>query len=104
MIAKINARYHKRTHKFGIRLPKTVQEALQIDKETNTTLWRDALALELKNVRVAFDVKEAGEDLPPGYQHIKCHMVFDIKMGTLRRKARLRLPKRLMCVHQLDQV
>ena len=29
-------------------------------------------------------------DLPPGYQQIKCHMIFDIKMGeNFRRKARM---------------
>ena len=27
IIAAVNKRYHKRTHKFGIRVPKTVEEA-----------------------------------------------------------------------------
>ena len=30
------------------------------------------------------------EDIPIGYQHIKCHMIFDFKLGeNFRRKARL---------------
>ncbi|GAX09610.1 hypothetical protein FisN_38Lu038 [Fistulifera solaris] len=36
VIAKVKSRYWKTTHKFGIRIPKTVKEALQIDKETGT--------------------------------------------------------------------
>ena len=30
------------------------------------------------------------EDIPPGYQEVKCHMIFYIKMGeNFRRKARM---------------
>jgi hypothetical protein len=35
IISAVNKRYWKRTHKFGICLPHTVEEALQIDKENN---------------------------------------------------------------------
>ena len=31
IIAAVNKRYHKTTHKFGIRIPKTVREANEID-------------------------------------------------------------------------
>jgi hypothetical protein len=37
-IKSSHTRYAKRTHKFGIRVPRTVEEALRIDKETNTNL------------------------------------------------------------------
>jgi hypothetical protein len=40
IISKVKSRYWKTTHKFGIRLPHSVQEALQIDEETGTDLWR----------------------------------------------------------------
>ena len=45
----------------------------------------------MKNVRPAFEVFEGSrEQLPSGYQEIKCHMIFDVKMGeNFRRKARL---------------
>ena len=33
MISKINTKYWQRTHKYGIRIPKTVQEALLLDKQ-----------------------------------------------------------------------
>jgi hypothetical protein len=41
-------------HKFGIRLPQTIAEALAINQETNTTCWFDAIQKEMKNVCVAF--------------------------------------------------
>jgi hypothetical protein len=34
MIGAINSQYHKRTHKFGIEVPKNVKHALEIDQET----------------------------------------------------------------------
>jgi hypothetical protein len=40
IISKVKSRYWKTTHKFGIRLPKLVKEALEIDRIMNTDLWR----------------------------------------------------------------
>ena len=90
LVKRRNTRYLKRTHKFGIELPKkTVPEALAIDRKNGNTLWADAIAKEMKNVRVAFKILPDGEKAPIGYQKIPCHMVFDIKMEDFRRKARL---------------
>ena len=37
---------------------------------------------EMKIVRPAFEVRgKRKEDLPIGYKQIKCHMIFDIKLG-----------------------
>lgn len=96
IISKVKAKYWRTTHKFGIRVPKSVDEALQLDKENGNTLWYDAIQKEMKNVRIAFtvwddgDVSDArkGQKLV-GYQEIRCHMIFDIKMdGRFTRKAR----------------
>jgi hypothetical protein len=97
IIAKLKRRYWRVTHKFGVRLPKTVEEALAIDAETGTTFWFDAITKEMSKVKIAF---EFCEDWTPdqvrqglarrdfvGFQEIECHMVFDVKMD-LTRKAR----------------
>ena len=84
----MSSRYHKTNQKFGIEVPKTVKRALEIDKETGTTFWRDAIEKEMKTVMVAFDVKEEGAEQPVGYKYIKCHLIFTVKQGTLQRKAR----------------
>jgi hypothetical protein len=46
--------YWPTTHKFGIRLPKTVAEALAINYQTGTDLWQKALGKEMNKVKVAW--------------------------------------------------
>jgi hypothetical protein len=79
----------KRTHKFGIELPKTVNEALELDKKHGNTFWADAIAKEMKDVCVAFKILLDGQSVPIGYQKIPCHIIFDINMENFRCKARL---------------
>ena len=90
IISKTKSKYWTRTHKFGIRLPHSVKEALAIDKENGDTLWWDAICKEMKNVRVAFEEYDGDVKDLVGYKKLNCHMIFDIKMGeNFRRKARL---------------
>jgi hypothetical protein len=89
IIAAVNQRVLKKTHKFGIRVPRTVEEALRIDKENGNTLWEDAMNKEMGNVRVAFKILPPGEQPPIAHTKIRTHIIFDVKMETLRRKARL---------------
>ena len=52
--------------------------------------WCDALKLEMKNVEVAFDImKDDDYHIPHAFLCIACHLVFDIKMGSLKRKVHL---------------
>jgi hypothetical protein len=69
-------RYAKRTHKFGIRVPRMNEEALAIDKETNTRYWQEAIQKEMKNTRVALRLSEENETVTIGYKWIKCHLIF----------------------------
>lgn len=90
IISKVKTKYWVTTHKFCIQVPKSVQEALKIDEDIHNTLWRDAIRKEMMNVRIAFTVLEGGKkDVPNGYQFVKCHMVFNIKLSeNFRQKAR----------------
>jgi len=96
VIGRVKSKYWRTTHKFGIEIPKTVEHALRIDRETGTDYWRKAIEKEMKNVRIAFEKWNQGDatlarsqGVLPGYQEIKCHMIFDIKMdGEFTRKAR----------------
>jgi hypothetical protein len=58
------------------------------DKENDNTLWQDAARKEMENVRLAFKIINGEESLPPTYQEIRCHMIFDVKMEDFRRNAR----------------
>ena len=86
IIAKIKSKYWERTHKYGIRIPKDVKEAIEIDKENErlgleVPKWWDAIIQEMKNVRIAFEEYEGNIKDLVGYQEVKCHMIFDIKLG-----------------------
>jgi len=85
IIKAMKKRYFRIDQKYGIELPKTVKRALEIDEETGTTFWRDALNKEMLNVSKAFEVLEEGERLPSGYKEINCHIVFDIKSDFTRK-------------------
>ena len=89
IISKVKSKYWLKTHKFGIWIPKSVEEAKHLDQENGDTLWWEAICNEMRNVRPAFEVWEKDvEHIPPGYQQIKCHMIFDVKMGeNFRHKA-----------------
>ena len=43
----------------------------------------------MKNVKVAFKILDDGEMALRDHQFFKCHMIFDIKMESFRRKVRL---------------
>ncbi len=89
LVCKRTTRYLKRTHKFGIEVPKTVKEALALDRKNGNTLWADAIAKEMEEVRIAFNILPDGRSAPIGYQKIPCHMIFDVKMEDFQQKARL---------------
>ena len=89
LIAKRKTRYARTTHKFGIEIPKNMEDAKRIDGENGNTFWQDAIAKEMRNVKCAFSPCEEGEAVPNGYTFVKCHLVFDVKMEDFRRKARL---------------
>jgi hypothetical protein len=87
--AKVNTRYLKRTHKFGIEVPKSVEQALRLDTKNNNNYWEVAIGKEMKEVKVAFKILGTDEYEPVNYQFMKCHIIFDVKMEDFQRKARL---------------
>ena len=97
IISKVKSKYWRTTHKFGIRIPKTVAEAYEIDRITGTNFWTKAIEKEMSNVRIAFEKLEGvtEEEMrsgkkKPGFKFCGTHMIFDIKMdGKFTRKARL---------------
>jgi hypothetical protein len=83
-IKAVKSRYSRRTHKFGIYVPQNVQEAREVDRQTNTTFWRDAIKKK-KNNRLALKFLQDKRQVPIGYKWIKCHMIFDVKMDFTRK-------------------
>ena len=89
IFALLNQQYHKRNHKFGIKVPRDWNEAIKFDSKNGNMVWQDAMQKEMTNVKIAFKVLDPGDAVPPSFQEIKCHLIFDIKIEDFRRKARL---------------
>ena len=70
----------RKSHKFGIEILASVEHALRLDAQNGNTYWADAIAAEMKEVRVVVQIMSEDEPDPVGYQKIRCHMIFDIKM------------------------
>ena len=90
IISRTKSKYWTRTHKFGICIPKSVQEAKEIDAANRNTLWWNAICTEMRNVRVAFEEYDGdiGELTKKGYKELGMHLVFDVKIGeNFSRKA-----------------
>ena len=51
IIGKLRWKYWVRTHKFGVNIPKSVQEAKEFNKENGNTLWCDAIYQEEHKTR-----------------------------------------------------
>ena len=89
IIAGVKARVLKKRFKYGFEVPETVARAIELDEINGNTLWQDGIEKEITAVRVAFKTLNEGGEPPPGYQYMKCHMIFEIKLDGFRRKARL---------------
>jgi hypothetical protein len=55
-ISALTKHYHKRTHKFGIEVPKSWDDCVRLDKDNDNTIWQDSVRKEMKNVRIAFKI------------------------------------------------
>ena len=89
IVSAVKQRYAKCSHKFGIEVPRTVKQALEIDQENSNSLWREAITKEMAAIRIAFKLLDDRQNPPLGHSYMDCHMIFDIKLDGFRRKARL---------------
>ena len=61
IISKTVSKYWQKTHKYELRIPHTVKEDIEIEKENGDTLRWDAIINEMKNVRPALKVYEGNK-------------------------------------------
>ena len=79
ILVAIKTCIRKTMHKWGIEIPRDVAHAMEIDRNHRNTLWRDALALEMHNVGVAFKILDEGECAPEGWSNVPGHLIWDMK-------------------------
>ena len=74
----------KSSFKYSIQVPRSVKEALKLDKINGINYWHITIEKEMSNVQVAFEILENIQSLPPGYSKCTCHIIFDVKMDGTR--------------------
>jgi hypothetical protein len=62
---------------------------MRLDVKNGNPFWEDAIAKEMKDVKVVFKVLDEEAHEPVNYQFMKCHIIFNVKLEDFRRKARL---------------
>ena len=70
IIAKFKSKYWLRTHKFGIRVPKTVEEEKCLDQQNGNHLWWEVICKDMKNFRSAFDILNGDVNDLKGYHFL----------------------------------
>ncbi|KAL7516513.1 hypothetical protein ACHAWX_001521, partial [Stephanocyclus meneghinianus] len=76
MISKVKAKYWRTTHKYGIRLPKTAKEALQLDKMNGNDYWEKVIKKEMSKVWVAYEPNEKRGVKPNGENYWELLLVY----------------------------
>jgi hypothetical protein len=85
IISAVNSRVCKTSHKYGIEVPSSVRHSIEIDRKNKDTLWQNALAKEMGNVCVAFEILGPNAKAPPGWHKASGHIIFDLKMDFTRK-------------------
>ena len=85
IISSITKRIKHTSHKYGIEVPASLQEAKVIDSKNGNMLWQNAIDKEMRNVAVAFEILPNGQSAPPGWKKSSGHLVFDVKMDFTRK-------------------
>jgi hypothetical protein len=85
IISAVKCRAKQATHKYGVEIPRSVEQAYNIDKKNGNTHWADAIGKEMLNVGIAFEVLESSKATPVGWSKVTGHMVFDVKMDFTRK-------------------
>ena len=67
IVSAVNDRVKQTTHKYGVAVPWSVEEAYALDTKNGNILWRNALDKEVSNLQVAFDILDTNCNPPPGW-------------------------------------
>ena len=92
--AKLHSLKYSPRYKYGFETPKNYEDAERLDRKNCNDDWKDANKLEHKQLR-EYDVfidnrRFAGCRIPCGYQLIRVHTIFDVKVDG-RHKTRVLL-------------
>jgi hypothetical protein len=81
--SRIKVSHNAPRYKFGYRIPRNYNEAMQFDLKNGNTLWGEATDLEMSQLAEYDTFRDLGhkDTAPPptGYKKIHTHLVYDCK-------------------------
>jgi hypothetical protein len=90
--SRIKATRNAPRYKFGYRIPRNYNEAMEFDLKNGNTLWQEATNLEMSQLAEYDTFRDLGhkDTAPPptGYKKIRTRLVYDFKHDG-RHKARM---------------
>ncbi|MEM7375710.1 MAG: reverse transcriptase domain-containing protein, partial [Bacteroidota bacterium] len=75
---------------FGVRIPRSIREAMLLDKANGNTKWKDAIETELRALyedNKCFKALKSKSEIPSGYKYVPLLWAFAVKFD-LRHRAR----------------
>ncbi len=68
-------------YKYGYKVPRDYNHAVELGKRNGNTKWQDSTALEMSQLHEYKTFKDLGKGgkPPDGYRKIRVHLVFDVK-------------------------
>ena len=84
-VSALRTRMSQTKHKYRIKIPTSVKHAKKLDRKEGNDFWMKALAKEMFNVGVAFEILEQGWKAPHGWHLVTGHLVWDVKMDFTRK-------------------
>ena len=85
IVSALKTRVRQSKHKYGIEIPTSVEHAKKLDMNEGNDFWMKALAKEMFNVGVVFEILEQGQKAPHGWHLVTGHLVWDVKMDFTRK-------------------
>ena len=80
IVAALKTRMRQTRHKYGIEIPTSIEHAKELDQNDGSDFWMKALAKEMYNVGVAFEILAEGQQAPRGWHKVTGHLLWDVKM------------------------
>ena len=81
IISKLKSKHCQRTHKYRIRIPKSVKEGYAFDKDNSNKLWTEGINIEMNKVIISEKESNVSSENFIGYQEIGLHIIFYINLG-----------------------
>ena len=78
-------RVTKKTHKYGIKIPTSVDHAYKIDKKNKDKFWRYAISKEMHRIVIDFKILDLNCHVTLVRKKVTGRIVFKVKMDLTRK-------------------